>query len=560
VRGLPPRRLLFWRSVTRGPLQGVRARVVIVYSPRLLSWIEMILIALGAGIVLIAMFGKVRLPPQPVRGPEPALPPGEGAWLDQRILPQLAAHPGESGFRLVIDGVEAFALRALSARTAERSLDLQYYIWRADVTGLLLIRELLHAADRGVRVRMLLDDLDAHAKNFALAALDAHPNIEVRIFNPFATREGVAGKIVEAFTRFSRVNRRMHNKTWIADNRLAIAGGRNVGDEYFAASEAINFVDLDYAMVGPVVERLSAEFDRYWSSGAVWSMSALNPKRSDPQRYAALRERSQQRFEQAERSAYVQALSSDDVLQRLAAEAIAMHWSDDWQVLVDDPLRCLAEAEKADQADPPSSSVLQALNENVARARTMVTLVSAYFVPGERGCTTLAQVAERGVTLSILTNSLAATDVAAVHGGYAKYRPRLIRSGAKLWELKPEPTPVQRRRGPKLFGSSGASLHTKAAIFDREGLFVGSYNIDPRSANLNCEQGVLVHDVPLASQAADLFQQLAAGPAAWRVTEDPQGALQWDDGKQTVRSEPSASLARRIFARIVSWLPVESQL
>jgi cardiolipin synthase C len=519
--------------------------------------IDVLCFALAAGTllgaVLVALFGKIRLPPRPVRRPEPALPPAESAWLDRHILPQLAAHPGESGFRLVIDGVEAFALRAMSARTAERSLDLQYYIWRTDVTGLLLIRELLHAADRGVRVRLLLDDLDAHAKNFALAALDAHPSIEVRIFNPFATREGFAGKLVEILTRFSRINRRMHNKSWIADNRLAIAGGRNIGDEYFTASEEVNFVDLDYAMVGPVVERHSDEFDRYWSSDAVWAMSDLNPKRADPQRYTALREGSQQRFEQAERSAYVQALTDDGVLQRLAAEANALHWSDDWQVLVDDPLRC-----QADKKRPPTSSVLRELVENVTRARHMVTLVSAYFVPGERGCSELAQVAQRGVTLSILTNSLAATDVAAVHGGYAKYRPRLIQSGAKLWELKAEPT--QRRRGPKLFGSSGASLHTKAAIFDRERLFVGSYNIDPRSANLNCEQGVLVHDVPLANQAADLFQQLAAGPAAWRVSQDAHGKLQWDDGQHTVRQEPGASLARRVFAHVVSWLPIESQL
>jgi putative cardiolipin synthase len=508
-----------------------------------------VLFAIG----VVAAFGLARLPPRDPGPYSAAVPVADDAPLDHMLAATLAEHPDESGFRLVADGVEAFALRALSARSAQRSLDVQYYIWHADVTGVLLIHELLNAADRGVRVRVLLDDLDAHAKNFELVAIDAHPNIEVRIFNPFATREGVAGKLIEGVSRFSRLERRMHNKAWIADNRVAIAGGRNIGDEYFTASEHVNFIDLDFELIGPAVNEMSAAFDRYWNSAAVWSMAALNPAKVDRARLDALRESATQRYRSASQSNYVRALRDSRLFEQAApAPDVVLHWSRDVQVLSDDPLK----AQLAGDA-LARSTVANALSIALNASQRTVTLVSAYFVPGERGTQTLTRLARSGRSLTILTNSLAATDVVAVHGGYAPYRSSLIDAGVAVWELKPDSSPGQRK--PSAFGSSVASLHTKAAIIDQQ-LFVGSFNLDPRSVSLNCEQGVLVRDAALAAQAAALFARVAAPEHAWRVSRDGAGQLQWTDGHKTLNSEPGASLARRAFARVTQWLPLESQL
>jgi putative cardiolipin synthase len=508
------------------------------------------LVVLGVALLALA-FGVKPLPDNSQRRYETALPAGTSTRLDRYFAPTIEEHPHESGFRLVADGVEAFALRALTAQHAERSLDVQYYIWNSDVTGVLLIRELLNAADRGVHVRLLLDDLDARAKNFALTAIDAHPNIEVRIFNPFASRSGFAGKVIEALASFSRINGRMHNKAWIADNRIAIAGGRNVGDEYFTASGRLNFLDLDFAILGPAVGEMSGAFDSYWNSAAVWPIAALNPESVDPARLAALRVSAQERFAHAEHSTYGRALASNGVLQSVAADPGDIHWSSRWQVLTDDPLKAQLE-----HVPLSRSAVLRGLSGAIERAHHEVELISAYFVPGEHGTAVLTGLARAGAEVSILTNSLAATDVAAAHAGYANYREALIAGGASLWELKPDP--LAGSHGLSTFGSSGASLHTKAVMVDRQLLFVGSFNLDPRSVSLNCEQGVLVDDPELANQSVQLLERVRA--SAWRVSHGSDGRLEWTDGHQTLEREPGASLSRRTFARVLRWLPIESQL
>ena len=222
--------------------------------------------------------GCAQLPPRPAGLEGAAIALAEGGALDQHISPAEARHPGQSGFRLVKEGTEAFVVRMQSARLAARSLDVQTYIWHADMTGIYLAGVLLESADRGVRVRLLLDDLDARAKNDGFAALAAHPNIEVRMFNPWVTRKGTLAKAGEGALNFERINRRMHNKSWIADNRIAVVGGRNVGDEYFGAAEEMNFVDLDFAMIGPVVRDASASFDRFWNSPSAYPMETLDPE------------------------------------------------------------------------------------------------------------------------------------------------------------------------------------------------------------------------------------------------------------------------------------------
>ncbi|HJW46871.1 MAG TPA: phospholipase D family protein [Lysobacter sp.] len=509
----------------------------------------------GAGalvaLVLVAT-GCARLPPRGEVPPAYVLSAGTDATLDRAIEPALQRHPGESGFRLVSDGVEAFALRGLSARAAERSIDVQTYIWHADITGRMLARELVRAADRGVRVRLLLDDMDARANNFALAGLDAHPRIEVRLFNPFASRRGFASKALEVMTAFSRINHRMHNKVWIADNRLAVAGGRNIGDEYFSASDKVNFVDLDFAAIGPVVGQFSAAFDSYWNSTAAWPIAALSPELATADTLATLRAGAADHARRAAESPWVQALAGSEAVRRIESGELVSHWTPRWQLLADDPLKALH------AADPMArSSVLRGLIAALQESQSSITLISPYFVPGDGGSTLLVDEARAGRRVSILTNSLAANDVAAVHGGYSRYRERLIDGGVRLWELKPV---AGEGTNTSLFGSSGASLHTKAAIIDHGSVFVGSFNLDPRSVSLNCEQGVIATHPALAEELATLFAHMTDGERAWRVDRDDDGRLRWSDGVRTEHRDPDASLSRRATSRLLRWLPFDSQL
>ncbi len=483
-----------------------------------------------------------------------AIPVDDDTQLDQIIAPALANHPGQSGFRLLSEGVDAFALRGLSARAAGRSLDVQYYIWHDDLTGRLLALELLDAADRGVRVRVLLDDMDARSKTFTLAALAAHQNISVRLFNPFVSRSGLLTKGIEALTSFSRINHRMHNKTWIADNRLVFTGGRNIGDEYFAASDDVNFNDLDLAIVGPAVRQFCDSFDRYWNSDRVQPIQSLSPNDVNAGALATLRIEADAYVRQAKNDPYAQAIASHDAAQTWRARLAPMEWTAKWQVLSDAP-------DKTAQRKPPleSSAVLQGLSAAISASRDEVVLISPYFVPGKGGTKQLVDEAQSGRRVRILTNSLAANDVAAVHGGYAKYRKRLLDGGVELWELKPE-RHVSGKTNVSLFGSSGASLHSKAAVIDDSVAFVGSFNLDPRSISLNCEQGVLLTDPAIAAQVAQLFDEMCAPSSAWRVDRDANGSLRWSDGTHTYHREPEASLTRRIQAKLARWLPIEPML
>jgi len=501
---------------------------------------------------LILMSGCARLPPRPDLPEQLVLPVATQSRLDQAAATLGAAHPGQSGFRLVPSGVEAFALRALTARAAGRSLDIQYYIWHNDLTGKLLARELVAAADRGVRVRLLLDDMDARAKNFALAGLDAHSNIEVRLFNPFGSRQGGGRKVMELTTGFSRLNHRMHNKAWIADNRIAIAGGRNIGDEYFAAGEGVNFIDLDFAMVGPAVDKLSASFDEYWNSAAVWPMATLSPKEATQASLDSIRKYADAIAKEAAESPWIQSLAGNDAVQQIQSGKLQFHWTSRWQVLSDDPLKALG-------ADDPlaRSAVMRGFVDVIGQSKASIILISPYFVPGDKGSLLLTDTVKRGAKVSVLTNSLAANDVAAVHGGYSKYRDRLIEGGVSIWELKPDP---KQETKSSVTGSSGASLHSKSAIFDDETSFVGSFNLDPRSVSLNCEQGVFATDPALAAELMAMFSRVSAGEVSWRVDHDPQGKLRWSDGTQTLDKEPGASFSRRFQAKMFRLLPLDSQL
>jgi putative cardiolipin synthase len=506
---------------------------------------------LTACLAALALSGCASLEPRPELPVEAALPAGSGTTLDELITGFEATHPGESGFRLVREGPEAFAVRAVSARLAARSLDVQTYIWHPDLTGAFLAHELLAAADRGVRVRLLVDDMDARAKNYGFAALHAHPNIEVRMFNPFESRSGTLTFVFEALGSAKRINRRMHNKTWIADNRIAIAGGRNLGDEYFGASEDVNFVDLDLAMVGPVVRDASASFDRYWNSPLAYPMDVLAPDDVSPAALEALKARLAPKVEQARSSRFATELRDNDAVQRLVSGDWSMQWSAKYAFVADDPAKAAGQG-----GGLAGSQVLAVLVPALESSRSTLTIISPYFVPGEAGTKKLVDVARSGSDVRILTNSLAANDVAAVYGGYSKWREPLLEGGVKLWELKPTPGAAAKS---SMFGSSGASLHTKALAVDGRIVFVGSYNLDPRSTSLNSEQGIFVESPVITAQLEELFRIDSSGASAWAVTLH-EGKLHWDDGTQTYDHAPDASAGRKFQAWIARVLPISSQL
>ena len=502
------------------------------------------------GMTLALLGACARLQPRPELPEQIALGTGEDATLDHAIAALEAQHPGQSAFRLLTEGSEAFVSRVQSARVAMRSLDIQTYIWHADLTGVYFAEQLLAAADRGVRVRLLLDDMDARAKNDGYAALAAHPNIDIRMFNPFASRSGTLAFIGEGITSFGRINRRMHNKSWIADNRLAIVGGRNVGDEYFGASHEVNFVDLDFAMVGPIVRDASASFDKYWNSPAAYPLELLDPNAENLTALEKLRSALAAHTQRAYDSRYARALREDDAIKRMLTGDWPLQWSATYQFVSDDPLKVTMT-----KRDAQRTQVGSILVPMVQAARAQLSVISPYFVPGD-GVTTLFTTAARaGTQVRVLTNSLAANDVAAVHGGYSRYRKPLLVGGVQLWELKPAAGKVE----SSLFGSAGASLHTQAFAVDGKTLFVGSYNLDPRSTWLNCEQGVLVENALLAAQLEQIFARQTAGEHAWQVTLE-KGSLHWTDGREHFDSDPRAPAARRFQAWLTRVLHLDAQL
>lgn len=506
---------------------------------------------LATCLAALSLAACASLEPRPELPVSTALPIASGTVLDGLTADAEARRPGQSGFRLVREGPEAFAVRARSAQLAGRSLDVQTYIWHDDLAGGFLALTLLEAADRGVKVRLLVDDMDARAKNYGFAALHAHPNIDVRMFNPFSSRSGALSFAFEALGSAKRINRRMHNKTWIADNRIAIVGGRNLGNEYFGASDEVNFIDLDFAMVGPIVRDASASFDRYWNSPLAYPMDVLSPQSVSAEALQALREKIATLVPQARDSRFAAELRHNDAVQRLVAGDWPMHWSGHYRFVADDPLKAAGK-----DSGLGGSSVLELLAPVLKASTQNVSIISPYFVPGEAGTGFLVGVDKAGSDVRVLTNSLAANDVAMVYGGYSEWRRPLLEGGVMLWELKPA---AGDRVESSMFGSSGASLHTKALAVDGRVGFVGSYNLDPRSTSLNCEQGIFVESTEIAAQLEDIFRVDSSGEHAWAVTlQDDK--LQWSDGTQTHGSAPHASAGRKFQAWLARILPVSSQL
>lgn len=461
--------------------------------------------------------------------------------IAQHFLAQIQANPQLSGVYPLQDGKEAFLARVALAETAQYTLDVQYYIWRNDVSGRLLTQSLYKAAERGVRVRLLLDDMNTGGLDDMLISLDNHPNIEVRLFNPFMQR---GFRPVGYLSDFFRLNRRMHNKSMTADGMVTIIGGRNVGDEYFDAGTGVMFADLDVAAVGQAAQDVGQDFDRYWASESVYPAQSIIAKAT-----ATTIDTTPSSDE--ETRAYLTALSQLPFAKQLAGGGLPLEWVKT-TLVSDDPAKGLGKA-------LPDNTVLAHISPAMAAAEHELLIVSPYFVPTTKGTDLLGQVAQSGKNTIVLTNALSATDVAAVHAGYAKYRKDLLKSGVKLFELKPDATVTVDKHGG-LTGSTGASLHAKTFAIDGKTLFVGSFNMDPRSAKLNTEMGFLIDSPTLAQGLVDGFNA-QKDTHTYTVALTDKNDLQWQTSKngQTVAydTEPESGFFKRLTVFICALLPIE---
>lgn len=475
--------------------------------------------------------------------------------LGTRITELVAQHPdGESGFFLQLDGIDALAGRIAVTQRAERSIDAQYYLIHADSIGYVFIAKLLAAADRGVRVRLLVDDILSKGYDTGMAALDSHPNFEVRVFNPFASRNF---RFVDLLTKFGRVNRRMHNKSFTVDNQVTVIGGRNIAAEYFGARDDVNFGDVDVVAIGPVVQDVSDSFDLYWNSEFAAPVPAFAKMPDDPDAaLEKLRVRLKEEIDRLRETKYADAVKADyDNIYTPGKVKKMFTWAP-YKLAYDDP-------KKADKDNhKEAKNIVSTLKATIDNANSELIVMSPYFVPGKRGLQFFEDLRARNMEITVITNSLSSNNHAIVHSGYAPYRKPLLKMGVKIYETRAD----RHARGVERAGhrESIANLHTKAFIVDRKKLFVGSFNWDPRSVDINTELGVIIESPELATWAAEEIDEKMKY-AVYELQLDEKENIQWastDDGlEQTYYTkEPNTSWWTRFKTGFMRILPVESQL
>lgn len=492
-------------------------------------------------LCLSACAGRVRFPNPPSVEPSNSLEPPADAPL-VKITSHLGKHhPGKSGVYPVTSAHHALAVRLASIRAARSSIDIQYFIFRRDETGLLLTRELLHAAERGVRVRFLLDDFTTGDAGPVLLALARHPNIEMRLFNPFPHR---APRNLELLADFRRLHRRMHNKSFTVDNRVTFIGGRNLSNKYFGIDKSDSFGDLDLVAIGAAVPEIARQFDIYWNSVFSFPVSVVLAHKTPARLGRALEQQAQQLLD----SDYGRSLLEFPLIDRLSRDAGLWYWVQA-RALYDPPHKIAAR---------PASSASFAggeLMDIITGARRQLVVISPYVLPGEEYLQRLLAAARRGVEIHILTNSLASTDVALMHGAYRKYRKPLLAAGVHLYELASD----LKYKLDNWNGESRSLLHAKLFAIDGKHLYVGSFNLDPRSVLLNTELGLLVDSPQLTAAVADNFIRNVRRNA--HTLELHGNRLRWRaPSGQLYRRDPGASWLQRLGSRLSSWLPLESLL
>ena len=464
-----------------------------------------------------------------------------------------------SGFRLLPDAPFSLDARlALAART-QMSLDVQYYLLHSDTVGLALLRSLRDAADRGVRVRLIVDDLFAAGQDELFSALAGHANVEVRMFNPLPMRTGgVGSRLIWSLHEFGRINHRMHNKLFIADNCFSVSGGRNISDEYFMRSAEANFIDMDVLAAGPIVREQSAAFDAYWNSPQVRPIEQITSVHVDPGN-------ARQRFKELA-AGLEPSLDLDrelDIMRRpsvtseLEGKRLGLFLAAA-QVFYDDPAKITRRTSK----ERYEGSVAQRTHALLAQAHAQVVIVSPYFIPGKRGLDDLSKAMDAGVRVVVTTNSLAATDEPLVYMGYARYRDDMLRMGVSLYEIGPELASRSRQFGD--FGRSIGRLHAKMAVVDETHLFIGSMNLDGRSARINTEIGLVIDSYRMADDFANLVSADRL-TSAYQLRIGPSGRVQWvernaEGHEKVYHDEPHTNWIAALFNRILAFFVDEELL
>ena len=513
-------------------------------------------------ILTVGLSSCASLPPNTDRTESHAFTDTQDTFLGRDFARESRGHPGESGFLTLSNGLDAFVARVALASVAERSIDTQYYMIHNDVVGSLFIDSLVKAADRGVRVRLLVDDIDQGGRDEGAAILDFHPNIEVRIFNPFGRN---VGRTIQFATGFGKQTRRAHNKSFTADNQATILGGRNIGDEYFNADPNLAFADLDVLGVGPVAREVSASFDTYWNNSLSYPISSLVEDLPSKEVAKERKQRFDGFIEQQRESSYLRHLRESNLARQLlekSAKGGVAYSRGIGKVVADDP-------EKLKQAPSDSEYRLtEQLKPYMEGLTSDLIIFSPYFIPGKEGSAFLGSLRKKGVRVRILTNALSSTDVAAVHSGYSKYREQLLRLGVELYEVNERLSPEQREAMKEGgIGDSKASLHAKSFVLDRKQVFIGSLNLDPRSIIQNTEIGVVFESEEIAQPMADWFDN-KIDQVAFRLELEDDGLggerIAWHglvDGKrQTLYVDPYTSLWQRFVVGFMKIFPVESQL
>jgi cardiolipin synthase C len=481
---------------------------------------------------------------------------GSATSLGRGLQKELTNHAAQSGVLLLGNGLDAFVGRAALARQAERTIDVQYYMFHQDTVGRLLIRELLAAADRGVRVRMLIDDMYGGDGDDVWSALDSHPKFEVRLFNPFVRGRS---KDLQFITRVRTVNHRMHSKSFTVDNEVSIVGGRNIGDEYFDADPSVAFSDLDAMAIGPVVPEVSGAFDQYWNSAPAFPVGTLMAA-APAGALDKLRGDLAGALSQPAALAYIDALENSTFAGKLREHSASFGFSDA-KIIHDSPEKLERAAGWRDQL------LISQLVPYIEQATREFILVSPYFVPGKHGADALCGLSQKGVRVRVLTNSLVSNDVAAVHTAYMRHRKQLLSAGVELYELNEQLHKLQSKRFTWLPGLSKSSLHAKTMAIDGTVMFVGSFNFDQRSLYLNNEIGIVFREPELASRAARSFDE-NVDKVAFRVellrSKSGRESLRWtgmEEGQKVVfHSEPYAGRWKRLSVNLMRALPIDSMM
>jgi len=493
---------------------------------------------------LLLLAGCVGLPQHVIKYRSEAMRSPQTTTLGRIVLESEDDNPRNlSGIRLLTSGEEAFdSLLALADR-AERTLDIQYYIIHQDESARILLQHVRNAADRGVRVRVLVDDLNTAGEDRRFMHLEQHANVDVRVFNPFpGGRSATWTRILNSISDIPRINHRMHNKLFVADNALAITGGRNIGDEYFTRDKRSNFIDLDVVAAGPIVPQLSASFDAFWNSKYAYPIASLAaPVASEPPSPAL--------------SEGVPADAADWLARELDRGRLTLSWVPA-TVLADRPAKIASESVPEEEV-----TIANNVAALMRSAQQEVIVISAYFVPGKQGVELMRELVERGVHIRILTNSLASTDSPLVHNGYSRYRVALLKLGVELAEVRPKLG--QRRPRFHPFRGSIASLHAKALVIDQKTVFIGSLNMDARSARTNSEMGLVIRSSDIARQVTSLLDDISAD-GSYKLSLDHAGHIVWTSGEPGAEhvwhTDPETTRLQRFLLKLVAPFAGEEML